>query len=88
MGVLGPGDFRSAETLERRFREFGHSKNLSGIPRTFRPGPGPMGPMGPGPGPMGPYIGPYVGPYFGPYFPFVGCPILLLGLLAGVIIIR
>ena len=39
-GVLGPGDFRSAETHERRFGEFGHSKNLSGIPRTFWARPG------------------------------------------------
>ena len=31
VGVLGPGDFRSDETLERRFGELGHSKN----PRTF-----------------------------------------------------
>ena len=44
VGVLGPGDFRSDETLERRFGEFGHSKNLLDIPRTFWPGPGPMGP--------------------------------------------
>ena len=27
------------------------------------------------------YIGPYLGPFFGPYFPFVGCPILLFGVL-------
>ena len=31
VGVLGPGDFRSDETHERLFGEFGHSKNS----RTF-----------------------------------------------------
>ena len=38
MGVLGPGNLRSAETLERRFGEFGHSKNprtLAGSSRLF-----------------------------------------------------
>ena len=55
MGVLGPGDLRSDETLERRFGEIGHSENLSGIPRTFSARPGTHGSHGPGPGPMGPY---------------------------------
>ena len=34
-GVLGPGDLRSAETLDRQFGEFGHSKKVLVIPRTF-----------------------------------------------------
>ena len=54
-GGLGPGDFRSDETLERRFGEFWHSKNLLGIPRIFLARPGTHGSHGPGPGPMGPY---------------------------------
>ena len=69
MVVLGPGDFRSDETLERRFGEFEHSKNLLGIPRTFLARPGThgslYGPIGPY---LGPYIGPNIGPYLGPYF--------------------
>ena len=89
-GVLGPGDFKSDETLERRFGECGHSKNLLGIPRTLSarpgthgshgPGPGPMGPCGARQGPMVPYIGPYKGPYIGPYLgPYLGPHRALLG---------
>ena len=48
-------------------------------------------PLGPAWVPIGPYIGPYfgpdlgpigpyIGPFFGPYFPFVGSPILAVGL--------
>ena len=85
----GPGDFRSDETLERRFGEFGHSKNLWAFQEPYRPGPGPMGPTVPardpwvpiGPyGPIGPYIGPYKGPYRALYRALFGCPILHCGL--------
>ena len=45
VGVLGPGDLRSAETLEWRLTEFGHSENLwAFFQEPFRPGVGPMGP--------------------------------------------
>ena len=36
VGVLGPGDFRSNETLERRFGEIGHSENVFGPARDPR----------------------------------------------------
>ena len=51
-GVLSPGDLRTAETHDRRFGEFWHSKNLLGI---FLARPGTHGSHGPGPGPIGPY---------------------------------
>ena len=35
-GVLGPAVLRSAETLDRRFGEFGHFKKILVIPRRFR----------------------------------------------------
>ena len=66
MGVLGPGDFRSDETLERRFGEFGIPRTFWAFQESFRPGLGPMGPTVPAQDPWVP-IGPYIGPYLEPY---------------------
>ena len=71
MGVLGPGDFRSDETPERQFEEFGHSKN----PRTLAGSiPGGSPDFRKSRNSKNALIGPYIGPYLAALFCTVGCP--------------
>jgi len=64
---MRPGDFRSDETCEQRFRELGHAKSIFGHSQNLWPTMARPGAHGLGPEPMGPSL------------PFISCFNSLVG---------